>query len=77
MIAGDLNRATVAVVGKIGSVKIGGSIIGSDSAADGGVRASGDIGPVTVRGSIVGGGMANSGFVDAGGALAKFPSAGR
>lgn len=65
----DITRATVVVNGAIGSVTIGGDIIGNDSAAGGGVTATGNIGPVTILGSVQGGAAGNSGIVDAGGTM--------
>ena len=65
----DVLGASVNVAGNIGTVAIGGSLIGSTVPDSGAILATGNIGTVKIGGSIVGAGGMRSGAVDAGGTL--------
>jgi hypothetical protein len=57
--------------GQIGSISIGGSLIGGATSQAGRIIASGNIGAVTVKGNVIGGAGAISGSIRAGGKLAS------
>jgi hypothetical protein len=64
-VADDVKDAAVVVTGgpdgRIGSVFIGGSLIGGAAFASGQISTTGDVGPVTIGGDLVGGAGNNSG----------------
>jgi hypothetical protein len=75
-VAGDVRNATVNVTGgaipangSIGSVTVGGSVLGGAAADSGAILSTGSMGPVKVGRDIVGAGGTRSGAVDADGTL--------
>jgi hypothetical protein len=57
--------------GQIGTISIGGSLIGGATSQAGRIIASGNIGAVTIKGSVIGGAGAITGSIRAGGKLAS------
>ena len=57
--------------GQIGTISIGGSLIGGATSQAGRIIASGNIGAVTIKGNVIGGAGAISGSIRAGGKLAS------
>jgi hypothetical protein len=62
-VKGDIDAALVSVTGAVGSVTIGGSLIGGDADDSGEVLATGNIGTVKITGNIEGGNGVNSGDI--------------
>src|SRR5262245_8181125 len=73
-VTADMKAASITIhgdrFGTIGSVFIGGSLIGGDGQSSGQIYSAGDMGPVTIRGSLIGGGGGDSGVVLSAGKLA-------
>jgi hypothetical protein len=57
------------ILGSIGTVNIGGSLIGGSDDYRGEIETGGNIGAVTIKGSIVGGGGQYSGAIESGGTI--------
>jgi hypothetical protein len=62
-IRGDLRDASIQTIGAIGSITIGGSIIGGSVGASGTIDSGGDIGSLKIGGDLVGGTGPSSGQV--------------
>ncbi len=68
-VSGDVKDAFLTVTGAIGSITIGGSLIGGSGGLSGGISSSGDMGVVKIGRDVRGGSGSNSGRLGAGGAL--------
>src|SRR5262249_5991434 len=62
-IRGDLKDANISVNGGIGSIAIGGSVIGGSTDGAGSITAEGDLGTCVIRGDLIGGTADRTGFV--------------
>lgn len=74
-VQGDVKDAIVRVFGApsatIGSITIGGSLIGGSGNVSGSIRSQGDMGPVRIGGDVVGGSRIFAGFIETLGNLAS------
>lgn len=74
VVAGDVKDALINVIGgadgKIGTVNIGGSLIGGSNSASGKITSSGDMGVVKIRHDLLGGSGTDSGYIFSTGKLA-------
>lgn len=68
-VVGDIRRASVFVMGRIGPVQIGGSLIGSDIDDSGRIQAEDSIGAISIGGNIEGGTASRTGTILAGGRI--------
>lgn len=64
-------NVTGGTLGSIGTIKIGGSVIGTDEANSGQIITTGNIGSITIAGSVLGGDGQSSGVIDAGGNISS------
>lgn len=67
----DVKHVTLAVTGTIGTISIGGSLIGGDEEQSGRISSFGDMGAVSILGDLIGGDGANSGQIFSSGKLAS------
>lgn len=68
-VAGAFVNVTGGGSGKIGSVTIGGSLLGTRTSHSGSIISTGDIGPVKIAGDMVGGSQPQSGYIKTNGKL--------
>ena len=72
VVAGDVKDAFVNVTGangKIGAIRIGGSLVGGSSSLSGAILSGGEMGAVKIGHDVQGGSGANSGFISSNGTL--------
>ncbi len=79
-VAGSVTGVSINVLGgtlgSIGSVKIGGSLVGTDLADSGQIVTSGNIGAIAIGGNVEGGTGQRSGMIDAGGNISSISVSG-